>query len=53
MTQLEATKKVRMLREVHTDVYTANALGISKVTMYKRLRTGKWKKTELALIDTL
>lgn len=49
----KATKKVEKLREKITDVELAKLLCISRTTMYKRLETGVWKGTELALIESL
>lgn len=31
----------------------AERIGISKVTMYTRFKTGEWKETEKALIDQI
>lgn len=52
--QLNATDKVYKIREsTINDNELANLLGLSKVTMYTRLKKSNWKKTELALIKTL
>lgn len=53
--QLEATDKVYKLREDETknDNDLAEDLGISKVTLYTRLKQNNWKKSELALINNL
>lgn len=53
--QLKATDKIYKIREDVTinDVELADLLGISKVTLYTRLKLSNWKKSELALIKTL
>lgn len=52
--QLEATNKAFHLRQKATnDNELADWLGMSKVTLYTRLRTSNWKKPELALIEHL
>lgn len=51
--QLKATDKVYLLRESRNDIQLSELLGISKVTLYTRLRRNNWKKSELALISSL
>lgn len=52
--QLEATNKAYKLRhESQNDNVLAEQLGISKVTLYTRLKRSNWKKPELALIESL
>lgn len=55
--QLEATNKVYTIRQdkskVQNDNELAKLIGVSKVTLYTRLNVSNWKKTELALINTL
>lgn len=51
--QLKATEKVYILRDNGTDDDLAKLLGISKVTLYTRLKVSNWKVSELALIDSL
>jgi len=52
--QLEATNKAYQLRqEAQNDNDLAEMLGLSKVTLYTRLKRNNWKKPELALIDQL
>ena len=52
--QLQATDKVYYLREEATnDNELSESLGISKVTLYTRLRKSNWKKSELSLINSL
>lgn len=53
--QLKATDKVYALRTDTTrnDNELAELLGMSKVTLYTRLKLSNWKKPELALIENL
>lgn len=52
--QLEATNKVYALRQAaDNDNVLAEQLGMSKVTLYTRLKQSNWKKPELALIENL
>lgn len=52
--QLDATNKVYKLRQkAANDNELAKLLGISKVTLYTRLKSNNWKKPELALIESL
>lgn len=52
--QIEATNKAFDLRQQATnDNELADWLGMSKVTLYTRLRTKNWKKPEIALINHL
>ncbi len=52
--QLKATNKVYALRQQPgNDNDLAEKLGISKVTLYTRLKFNNWKKSELALINNL
>ena len=52
--QLEATNKVYSLRQDSlNDNDLAESLGLSKVTLYTRLKLSNWKKPELALIEGL
>ena len=52
--QLKATDKIYKVREATiNDNELASLLGLSKVTLYTRLKLSNWKKTELALINTL
>lgn len=53
--QLETTDKVYKLRseEGRNDNDLAEMLGISKVTLYTRLRLSNWKKAEIALVNSL
>lgn len=52
--QLEATNKAYALRQrSQNDNDLAEELGMSKVTLYTRLKLSNWKKPELALIEKL
>lgn len=53
--QLETTDKVYKLRseDSRNDNDLAEMLGISKVTLYTRLKKSNWKKAEIALVNNL
>lgn len=52
--QLETTNKAYELRRgASNDNDLAEMLGMSKVTLYTRLRVSNWKKPEIALINAL
>ena len=52
--QLKATNKAYTLRQnAKNDNKLAEELGLSKVTLYTRLKKSNWKKPELALIEKL
>lgn len=52
--QLEATNSAYKLRDqAQNDDTLAKDFGISKVTLYTRLKTSNWKKSEIALIKAL
>lgn len=51
LTKLEATSKVKRFMVGATDIETAEKLGISRPTLYKRLTKMDWKKGELSLIE--
>lgn len=53
MTKLEATSKVQRLRHYQTDDELCKKLGISKPTLYVRLKANNWKITELSHIQKL
>lgn len=53
MTSKNATKKILELRDEMTDEELAKTIGITKVTLYNRIRRGNWKKGELCLISNL
>lgn len=52
--QLETTEKVYKLRaEDGNDNDLSALIGISKVTLYTRLKKSNWKKAEMSHIKTL
>lgn len=53
MTKYETTQKVLRIRNLNTDEETAKIIGVSKNTLYSRLRSGKWKLTEISHIEKL
>lgn len=53
MTKLETTSKVLRIRNLNTDDETAKIIGVSKNTMYSRLKKHNWKVTEISHIEKL
>jgi transcriptional regulator with PAS, ATPase and Fis domain len=53
MTKIESTLKVQKLRHYNTDDEVCKKLGISKPTLYVRLKTHNWKITEIYLIKNI
>ena len=53
MTKLETTQKVQKLRLIYGDKETAEKIGVSRNTMYKRIDSHKWKITEISHIEKL
>ena len=53
MTKLEATSKVQRMRIHSTDDEVCKRIGISKPTLYVRLKANNWKITEISLINSL
>lgn len=53
MTKLECTSKVQKMRHYNTDDEVCKKLGITKPTLYVRLKTNNWKITELSHIEKL
>jgi len=52
--QIDATKQANELRKLaKNDNILAEDLGLSKVTLYTRLKNSNWKKSEIALIEIL
>lgn len=52
--QLETTDSAYLLRaKSPNDDLLCESFGISKVTLYTRLKTSNWKKSEIALIKSL
>lgn len=53
MTKFEATSKVQRMRNYATDDEVCKQIGVSKPTLYLRLKTHNWKITELSHIEKL
>lgn len=53
MTVYDITNKVQLLRSQSTDEELVKRIGISKPTLYKRLKDHQWKKSEVFLISHL
>lgn len=53
MTKHDCTRKVQLLRQNLTDEEVAKKIGITKPTLYSRLRLSKWKVSEIFLIESL
>ena len=52
MTKFEATSKVQKIRHYNTDDEVCKKLGITKPTLYVRLKTNNWKVAEIYLIES-
>jgi predicted DNA-binding transcriptional regulator AlpA len=53
MKQSEITKRVEVLRaNIFTDEEISMKIGISKPTLYTRLKKDNWKKSEIFLIKS-
>lgn len=50
---IEYQKKLHELKRKHTAEELSAALGISKATLYTRLRKGNFKKGELSLLKKM
>lgn len=53
MTKFECTSKVQKLRNYNSDDEISKKIGISKPTLYVRLKTHNWKVSEIHLIESL
>lgn len=51
MTPHDTTRKVEQLRFYKTDDEVCKVIGISKNTLYTRLRQSNWKTAEIYLIE--
>lgn len=51
MTKFECTSKVQKIRHYKTDDDVCKIIGISKPTLYVRLKENNWKKSEIFLIE--
>lgn len=53
MTKYECTSKVQIMRHYKTDDEVCKKLGITKPTLYVRLKSNNWKVSEVCLIESL
>lgn len=53
MNKHNATSKVQKMRNYHTDDEVCKKIGISKPTLYVRLKTNNWKISEIYLIEKI
>lgn len=53
MTKHDCTRKIEQIRFYTTDDEVCKAIGISKPTLYVRLRQSNWKVSEIYLIERL
>jgi len=53
MTKHNCTSKVQIMRHYATDDEVCKKLGISKPTLYVRLKANNWKVSEICLIENL
>ena len=51
MTKFECTSKIQKLRHYKNDDEVSKIIGISKPTLYVRLRNHNWKVSEIFLIE--
>jgi len=51
MTKFDCTGKVQKMRHYKTDDEIIKIIGISKPTLYSRLKDHKWKTSEVFLIE--
>jgi len=49
----KTTTKVKLLLQKNTDEEIAKIIGISRNTLYKRLKDNKWKVSEITHISKL
>ncbi len=53
MTKYDTTKKIEQMRFYKTDDEVCKIIGISKPTLYVRLKKSNWKTSEIYLIERL
>ena len=53
MTKFDCTGKVQKMRHYKTDDEIIKIVGISKPTLYSRLKDHKWKVSEIYLIESI
>lgn len=51
MTKFETTSKVKKMRNYAKDDEIAKIIGISKPTLYTRIKTHNWKVSEIFIIE--
>jgi hypothetical protein len=52
--QIETTNKAYFIRQnIDNDCELAELFGLSKVTLYTRLKNHNWKKSEIFFIDNI
>ena len=53
MTKFDCTSKVQKMRHYNTDEEVCIRLGLTKPTLYVRLKTHNWKVSEICLIENI
>ena len=53
MTKHDTTRKIEQIRFYKTDDDVCKIIGISKPTLYVRLKKSNWKTSEIYLIERL
>lgn len=53
MTKFDCTQKIERFRIYKTDDEVCKLIGISKPTLYTRLKCSNWKVSEIFLIEKL
>ena len=53
MTKFDCTTKVQKIRQLKTDEETSKIIGISKPTLYTRIKKHNWKVSEIFLIEKI
>jgi len=53
MTKFDCTRKVEQIRFYKTDDEVCKIVGISKPTLYTRLKNSNWKTAEIYLIERI
>ena len=53
MTKFDCTRKIEQMRFYRTDDEVCKRIGISKPTLYTRLKLSNWKTAEIFLIEDL
>jgi len=51
MTKFDCTRKIEQMRFYKTDDEVCKIIGISKPTLYTRLKESNWKTSEIFLIE--